>query len=517
MKQLNFKAVSVEWSQVPGYGSDHLFQRLAAGNAPAGFPFFEPSLGFRRRSDQVWDRAELAGRLVASNAALGNPLESEVVDAIEKDGLFVVTGQQPVLLGGPAYTLLKAASVISACKTWQPLYRERLIPAFWIAGEDHDILEVNRVNIQGKQLVCKYHDAIATNRVPPVGRISLTQHRDRILEFFKKEIPDQPIKAGVMEQVANLSFRNYTAGFASVLRSMFPDENLVLIDPEAFRPLMQKPFRQIVSNWDACEAGLKQGADILQSQGFQAPLTDLNLFYIRDGFRTHLDLDSQDVREKILDELETWPERFSPGAALRCVIQDTVFPVLVYVGGPSELLYQWQAEPIFQALGVDRARLFPRISATFAEPRILQMAESLGWAPEAVFQVKQLLAEYPPSADLKPPYSQVETAGNNLLTAMTDLANPPPKWMTKMFNSIQFQLQKFGEKALEEQWAVQGYSKDALANLYGQIMPKGKLQERELSGFDLLLRFGPDFIHDVIMKLKPDCLQHQLVIIGMDP
>lgn len=55
----------------------------------------------------------------------------------------VVGGQQAGLLTGPLYSVNKAISVILLSKEQSEKLGIDVVPIFWIAGEDHDILEIN--------------------------------------------------------------------------------------------------------------------------------------------------------------------------------------------------------------------------------------------------------------------------------------------------------------------------------------------------------------------------------------
>src|SRR5262245_54470482 len=50
------------------------------------------------------------------------------------NGPCIITGQQPGLLTGPLYTVLKAITVIRMARE----FGEKSIPVFWIASDDHD-------------------------------------------------------------------------------------------------------------------------------------------------------------------------------------------------------------------------------------------------------------------------------------------------------------------------------------------------------------------------------------------
>ena len=57
-------------------------------------------------------------------------------------------------------------------------------------------------------------------------------------------------------------------------------------------------------------------------------------------------------KKEMLDEIENFPERFSPNALLRPVYQESLLPNLSYVGGGSEIAYWLQLKDYFEYLKI---------------------------------------------------------------------------------------------------------------------------------------------------------------------
>jgi uncharacterized protein YllA (UPF0747 family) len=68
---------------------------------------------------------------------------------VEQKGFCVVTGQQPVLFGGPLYVLYKCISVLQTAREYENLLGRPVLPVFWTASEDHDLAEASSVAMPG--------------------------------------------------------------------------------------------------------------------------------------------------------------------------------------------------------------------------------------------------------------------------------------------------------------------------------------------------------------------------------
>jgi uncharacterized protein YllA (UPF0747 family) len=76
----------------------------------------------------------------------------------------IVTGQQAGLFGGPAFTLLKAATAIRVAERVAREHGTAAVPVFWIDAEDHDWDEVRTCAVLDGQLALTVLDA-----APPEG------------------------------------------------------------------------------------------------------------------------------------------------------------------------------------------------------------------------------------------------------------------------------------------------------------------------------------------------------------
>ncbi len=69
--------------------------------------------------------------------------------------------------------------------------------------------------------------------------------------------------------------------------------------------------------------------------------------------------DAEVTAEALIREAERTPARFSPNVLLRPIVQDTLFPTICYVAGPSELAYLGQLRGVYEHFGLPMPLMFP--------------------------------------------------------------------------------------------------------------------------------------------------------------
>ena len=120
-------------------------------------------------------------------------------------------------------------------------------------------------------------------------------------------------------------------------------------------------MRQELESQESEKELLKTNEELLKA-GYSLQLfpRPINLFYLTDESRDRIvfnsdtnkfSMDNQNgkawSKKDILDELETFPDRFSPNAVLRPIYQETILPNLVYIGGWGEINYWMQLKNVF--------------------------------------------------------------------------------------------------------------------------------------------------------------------------
>ena len=126
------------------------------------------------------DREVLADVLLEQNEKWGaDEAVRENIEALRSPKTaVVVTGQQVGLFLGPLYTIYKTLSTIQLASRLSRETGDRVVPVFWLGGEDHDFEEVQTAHFLENEALVSFtynhkFEAHGGNR-GPVGLLVLT-------------------------------------------------------------------------------------------------------------------------------------------------------------------------------------------------------------------------------------------------------------------------------------------------------------------------------------------------------
>ncbi|MDP8244518.1 MAG: bacillithiol biosynthesis cysteine-adding enzyme BshC [Candidatus Hinthialibacter antarcticus] len=473
--------------------------------------------------EQYIDRGRLTESLRASHLRRGAP--GAVLQAVEQlrgaDVLLVVTGQQPGLLGGPLFTLYKAAQAIALAKQLSAERNEIFLPAFWNASEDHDFDEIASVKWLNKDRQVEsytweletghrplYH--IAMDELPLddlITRIDETTHpSDFKDEFF------------AMLRECRQSAQTYPDFFDAMLWRMFGEDGLIILRPDDrfAREDAVRLMADEINQPGQSSVDISQRGERLQAAGLPQQLHKSEdraaFFLIRNHKREALRITPSgfqtDSGETIAIDamqqlLQDDPGAFSPSAILRPVLQDAVYPIAAAVLGPGEMGYHFLLDAIYARHGVPRPVLVPRMGITWLEPRDRKTVEKWNLTPndlkkDAAALLKQLVSEgegaAPPRGDLDRALSawfesMKERAASVDPTIAGVLDKNAAKIQKELDNSENLLLRRMANKETQ--------TREQIEALQASLMPGGALQERNLSFISYYLKHGTALIEQI--------------------
>jgi uncharacterized protein YllA (UPF0747 family) len=196
--------------------------------------------------------------------------------------------------------------------------------------------------------------------------------------------------------------------------------------------------------------------------------------------------------------VERSPGLFSPNAALRPLMQDSLFPVAAYVAGPSETDYLAQLGPLYELFSVPRPPIYPRMSLTLVEGRLEKMLQEYDLQLEDVFveadRLKGRLSKAGLPEELE---GEIDAAGARIREAFGRLAESVSAaeptmedYLQSASRKMQHQLRAVKKKLLQAQRARHEILQQRALRISGQLYPDGHLQERRLNIVPFLARHG---------------------------
>ena len=496
----------------------------------------------RRVDAAIYDRRSLCDILRDQNGGQdADAAVRENLARLEQPGsLVVVGGQQAGLFGGPLYTVHKAATILSLARSQEKKLGRPVIPVFWIASEDSDLEEINHAWITDRD------GALHELRMPgggtakiPVSRVTLGAPVNALIEELAATLPEGGFSAEVIADLraAYDPQRTYTQAFAAWMKRLFIGTGLVLVDPSDARmkrlafPLFQ---REIMEKSPVSAAALEQTAR-LEKAGFHAQIElrpgFLTLFHQEPGRDAILitgdgyQLKSAGRRfspRELADLLQSDPDAFTPNAMIRPLFQDTVFPTLAAVLGPSEIAYWAQLTLAYERMGIPMPIMVPRSSFTLMDQKMGRLSARLGVSLVQALErgervIDDILAkEIPASLTTQMAHGRaaVEEAWRGIMNEI-DALDPTLHRTTELGTSRSlWQLDRLEKKIAQAARKKNVILRGKVRRLVSTLAPRGGLQERTLCALPFLARQGDGIVSLVIGCTDPFAPEHR--VLGVD-
>jgi bacillithiol biosynthesis cysteine-adding enzyme BshC len=451
--------------------------------------------------------------------------------------LAVVTGQQSVLFGGPLYVLYKALAAMELATAMSESLRTKVVPVFWVASDDHDFAEIRATtmmdgNSQLKTL--RYEPSVEPN-LQPASTIVLDPTIEGLAKSVRDLLPLSPWRDEACEALVDAyrPGRSISGAFSRLLQHFLP--GLVIMDPAV--PALKKLMRPVIEREIAeLSPTSRLAADIgekLLAAGYhqQVPVRAtgfLNLFLVENGKRRALGVSEKGIEVRgghqlltkgdLLARVSASPEDASPGVMLRPLAQDYLLPTIAYIGGPAEVAYHAQIGPSYAHFGIPRPVIFPRPSFSLVDAATARAmeAENLSFeelqtdtatllaraAREANPEVERAFAEA--RQTIEGAFGSVEGILGKLDSTLRGAAQSALGRALHQVDGLQ-------EKALRTMKRQDATRAERLRRTRDFIFPGGSLQERGVSWFSLLAKYGPPIIDDIRRDMDPWAKGHQVL------
>ncbi|WP_084244977.1 bacillithiol biosynthesis cysteine-adding enzyme BshC [Planomicrobium okeanokoites] len=458
----------------------------------------------------------------------------EHLQDFEDGASVVVTGQQAGLLTGPLYTIHKAISAIVLAKQAKEELNTKVVPVFWIAGEDHDLAEISHLyrEINGRVEKLNFPHVEYGKKTASTAILNKARITDFLNEYFRS-LPETAYSKELQQMIFGFleTTETYTEFFSALLNHFFDEEGLLMIDaayPE-MRKFESEFFKRLIELSPAIAKEVYTAEQELVAQGYNPPLSAeedaAHLFITVKGERILLKREGETftgnngkVRfsvDDLLNIAEQSPEMLSNNVVTRPLMQEMVFPVLAFVGGPGEIAYWSLFKKAFEILGMEMPVIMPRLGMTLVNRKVQLLLEKYGLNFEDVAvkqKTKQLKADLLDAVREKEAEKLIEDLEakirmdyDSIQQRMTEVSRGLAPLVEK---NLQFHLKQldFLKHKLEDevilQNSVQFGHYDFLEN---ELLPNGSLQERIYNPVSYMNEYGMDLVNQLLaIDLKYD-------------
>ncbi len=329
----------------------------------------------------------------------GLPLSSKQQENIQSllspDTFTVTTAHQPNIFTGPLYFIYKIIHTIKMAdglKEELPGYH--FVPVYYMGSEDADLDELGHIHLNGEKLVWQ------TDQTGAVGRMKVDRALLQLIDTINGQIGVQDFGP----ELVNLFRKTYTEGKTiqqatlELVNELFATFGLLVVIPDnpelkrSFNPVIQQEVEQRFSH----QAVAATIAALGRSYKVQAGGRDLNLFYLINDKRERIELKGlryivpalnlEWSREGILQELTSFPERFSANVILRGLFQETILPNIAFIGGGGELAYWLELKKVFEAAQVPYPLLMLRNSFLLIDSKSKRLINKLNLSYTDLFK-----------------------------------------------------------------------------------------------------------------------------------
>jgi bacillithiol biosynthesis cysteine-adding enzyme BshC len=405
------------------------------------------------------------------------------------------------------------------------------VPMFWLATEDHDLEEINTVNLAAGDHLQKFTVNVPHAEGAPVGNITFTDEITAAVAHVEALFG----KSEISELLAASYRKGETFGtaFARFYTKVFSEMGVVFLNPldKDLHRIAQPVFRTALEKSEEINQALVARNHELEAAGYHAQVkvtpSHTLCFYFGDGARTpvrHQDGEffigeRKLAAAELLSEAEQCPEKFSANVLLRPLMQDYLLPTLCYIGGPSEVAYFAQIEVVYRKLADRVTPIVPRIFATLIEPRTAKLMDRYQLSLPDLFNTPEKTRELVASRALPDSIlKSFDLAAEHVEKALALIQGPLEKLDKTLIDAaenagskMRYQLQSVRDKAARAEarknTEVLRHADELITALY----PNKELQEREIGAAYFLVKYGKSVLDQIKAAVRTGCGEHQVV------
>jgi bacillithiol biosynthesis cysteine-adding enzyme BshC len=443
----------------------------------------------------------------------------------QKNTFTITTGHQLNLFTGPLYFLYKIVSTINLSNQLKVEFPEcNFVPIYWMATEDHDFEEIQYFNFKGKKINWNRESKGAVGRLSTDGMSDVLNEFTSLLGVSKnaQELKDLFSKAYI-------DHNNLTVATRYLANDLFGENGLVIIDGDDRN--LKKLFSTYIKNELIDQTSFTEVNKTIDklSNNYKVQVNprEINLFYLEENLRERIifengifkvnDTDISFTKSEILDEVDNFPEKFSPNVLMRPLYQETVLPNLCYIGGGGELAYWFELKNYFEKVEIPFPILLLRNSVLLITEKQIRKLDKLNISIDDIFIKQNTLIENKVRtiSDIKIDFTDQRSQLKKMFIELEELSNCTDKSFLgavkaqekKQLNGIE-NLEKRLLKAQKRKYME---IVNRITILQNELFPNKSLQERQTNFSEFYEGFGNEMIGKIFMALEPLKLEFDII------
>lgn len=453
--------------------------------------------------------------------------QKENIESLKSANTFTITtGHQLNLFSGPVFFVYKILQTIKTCTNLKEKFPDfNFVPVYWMASEDHDFAEINHFKTENNYYELNEKSGGA------VGRIKIND--TFFISEFEKEFKDSIFGTELilMLKEAYKAGNTLTGAIQIFVNRLFSEFGLLILDGDsrALKNQIKDIFKDELLHFSLHKTSKDKVDFLTEKYGkVQVNPREINLFYLRET-RDRIDFDGENyiivdtdkkfTKEEILEELENFPERFSPNALMRPVYQESILPNLAYIGGNAEIMYWLELKDYFSKITIPFPILIPRNSMLFIKEKTLGKIEKLDLKIEDFFQNFTQITNakiLDNNLVLESLNSQENEIANNF-SQLKSLAETTEKSFGNMVKAEEVrQLRSFKrlkKRLLHAEKIKQNELLERLETLFLDVHPAKTWQERIFNFSVFFADFGYSWLETIAEEMEVE--QSKLIIVAI--
>jgi uncharacterized protein YllA (UPF0747 family) len=296
-----------------------------------------------------------------------------------------------------------------------------------------------------------------------------------------------------------------------MLLNIFGNEGLLVLDADDIA--LKNSFKQIVKEDMITQCSFKEvnksihtlvTSGLIKEDKIQVKPREINFFYMKEHLRKRivvehelykvLDTDIAFDKNSLINEIDQFPERFSPNVVMRPVYQEFILPNLAYFGGAAEVSYWLELKPAFDFYNIPFPAVLLRNSAFALDTVNLHRCSNAGFGtfelirPLPELEKELILRENPHDIQLKEEQDLLERLRNALVSKAESVGSGLPEASASFIKRMEHNLARLQKKFLREAKRNESDGLKQLRLARAEVFPGGSFQERKLSLFAYLVQ-----------------------------